>query len=379
MPTTGTGLPTHFASPERYSEDVVHADSVEVKKKLMLSCFDAVPMGMAIINKHRQIIYCNEAFRQLAHKQQREDVIGLRPGEALDCVNSTKVEAGCGCSEFCDVCGAAQAIIKSLDGIADCQDCRMTRLVHGVEEPLDLQVFTTPMKLNDEPLTTLFVMDISHELKLRYFNRTFYHGLINGVGGIATLTELIEAEPDDSGLFSLLIESSRRTLKDILYHRDVTAAEEGRLTTDMETFKAEQFINSIISKECTLRNTQSSCIDINVTAEFITTDKRLLSHVISNMLSNAIEARESAPGQVTLECKQMADGRIRLGMTNPGDIPPIIRKQMFKRYISTKSRERGLGNYVIKLFTEKYLDGKVDFITGDGTTTFFITLPVPEK
>jgi len=379
MTTTGAKLFTHYATPERYSDGIISHLSKNLMKEPMLFWFDAVPMGMTVINKHRQIVYCNTAFRQLTLKQRREDVIGLRPGEALNCVNSNLVEAGCGCSEFCDICGAAQAIIKSLEGMSDCQECRMMRLVHGLEEPLDLQIFTKPMEFEGEPMSMIFAMDISHELKLRYLNRTFYHGLINGVGGIATLTELIEAEPDDSGLFQLLIESSQRTLRDVLYHRDITAAEEGRLAPDIESFEAEPFFNRIIGKECTLRNMQNSCIDVHVSASTLTSDKRLLGHVIRNMLSNALEASEGKSDAITLECKPLEDGRTSITMTNSGEIPTIIRKQMFKRYVSTKSRDRGLGNYVTKLLTEKYLQGKVQFASGDGVTSFTILLPAPTQ
>lgn len=379
MTTIGAELFTHYATPQRDSQKTIRHISDELTQEPMLSWFDAAPMGMTVINKHRQIVHCNKAFQKLALKQRREDVIGLRPGEALNCVNSQLVKAGCGCSEFCHMCGAAQAIIKSLEGTSDCKECRMVRLAHGSEEPLDLQVYTKPIEFEGKPMTLAFTIDISHELKLRYLNRTFHHGLINGVGGIATLAELIEADPQDSDLFQLLIESSQRTLRDVLYSRDVAAAEEGKLEPDFETFAAEPFFNKIIAKECALRNMQDNGVDILIKTKTLTSDKRLLGHVIRNMLSNALEASESSPDTITLECNYLDDGRPSISMTNSGEIPSIIREQMFKRYISTKSRDRGLGNYVTKLLTEKYLQGEVHFVSGDGKTSFTILLPVSQK
>nr|WP_321259126.1 ATP-binding protein [uncultured Pseudodesulfovibrio sp.] len=379
MTITGAELFTHYASPQRDSKESIRHISNGLTQEPMLSWFDAVPMGMTVVNRNRQIVHCNKAFEQLVLKPRREDIIGLRPGEALNCVNSQLVKAGCGCSEFCNTCGAAQAIIKSLEGTSDCKECRMIRLVHDSEEPLDLQIYTKPIEFEGEPMTVVFTMDISHELKLRYFNRTFHHGLINGVGGIASLTELIEADPNDSGLYQLLIEASQRTLRDVLYSRDVTAAEEGRLTPGFETFEAKPFFETTIAKECALRNMQNTGVDIHVSVKTLTSDKRLLGHALRNMLSNALEASESSSDEITLKCKQWDDERSAITMTNSGEIPSIIRKQMFKRYISTKSRDRGLGNYVTKLLTEKYLQGEVRFSSDNGMTSFTLLLPASPK
>lgn len=378
MTTIGRDLKTYFASPERCSEDEILQTAMTLKKEPLLSWFEAVPMGTVIINHHRQILFCNEAFRALTGKPACDDNIGMRPGEALDCVNARAVEAGCGCSKFCDVCGAANAIIRSLEGTADCQECRLLRFEDDMELPLDLQVFTKPIEFQGQPLVIIFTMDISHEKRLKYLNRTFYHGLISAVGGISTLTELLEAGPEDSSLYELLVESSKRTLRDILYHHDVEAAENGRLATNIEPLDASAYLNKLILEECIFRNTQASSVEVTTACSTLTSDKRILGHVIRNMLSNALEARVATPGQITLACNQLDDGRVSIAMQNPGVIPKNIQKQMFKRYVSTKSRDRGLGTYVIRLFTEKYLGGTVSFSSGNAITTFEIILPAED-
>ncbi|MCJ2164809.1 MULTISPECIES: ATP-binding protein [unclassified Pseudodesulfovibrio] len=368
-------LTTHFASPERDSLEVIRSLAGQLQQETTLSLLNAVPMGVVLVNRHRQIVFCNDLFRQLSLKN-KEEVLGLRPGEALDCVNSCLEKAGCGCSIFCDVCGAAKAIVKSLDGTADCEECRMVRRVNETEMQLDLQIFTRPFNLNGQSLTLVFTMDISHELRLRYLNRTFYHGLINGVGGISMLTELIEAEPEDTNLFPLLVDSSRRTLKEVLYHRDLYAAETDRLNINMALFKAKPYLENLIGEECRFKNTQPSCVEMKLEDDIsLFSDKRLLGHVLRNMLDNALEARENNPGRITLSCRRSKDGRTTISLENPGLIPEDIQKELFKRYVSTKSRDRGLGTYVIKLLTETYLNGKVNFNSRNGMTTFEIMLP----
>ena len=44
---------------------------------------------------------------------------------------------------------------------------------------------------------------------------------------------------------------------------------------------------------------------------------------------------------------------------------------MFQRSFSTKGAGRGLGTYSIKLLGEKYLNGKVGFISEQGRGTIF--------
>ncbi|WP_158946695.1 sensor histidine kinase [Pseudodesulfovibrio cashew] len=353
----------------------VKAVSLELKKEFLIQWLDAVPTSVFVVNKYRQIVHCNQAFRNLSLKPEAEGVIGLRPGEALNCVNSTLNEAGCGCSRECATCGAAQAIVKSLGGEKDCQNCRLTRLVEGVETPLDLQVFATPIEFRGQEFAFLFALDISHELRLKYLNNLFHHGLINTVGGIATVTEFLEDDPGDMSLYPMLADASRRILRDVVYHRDLEQAEQGTLAVSKEPVNAGEFFSKLIEEECRVRNTEPAVVDLDICCDLLVTDKRLLRHVVRDMLVNALEARESCGEQIQLDCLANPGGGVIISMTNCGDIPGDIRTQVFKRYVSTKSRDRGLGAYVMKLLTERYLGGAVGFSTGDGTTTFTVTLP----
>lgn len=366
---------TFFASPERDSLEDVQKVSEQLKKEILLPWFNAVPISVVVVNEHRQILFCNDAFNKLCLKSSSEEIVGKRPGEALECLHSTKALTGCGCSEYCDVCGAANAIIKSLDGEEDCQECRMMRMVGNEEVPLDLQVFTKPIEFHGKTFTLFFALDISHELRLQYLNRTFHHGLINSAGGITALTEMIDADEQDAILFPLLLDSSRRLMRDVLYHRDVTAAEQNRLAVEVEPIETRPYLTKLVGEECSIRNTQCSFLEMDIQCDTFESDKRVLSHVLRNMLVNALEAREEVSGPITLSCMKDSEGKAVISLSNPGEVGSTIRKQIFKRYVSTKSHDRGLGTYVMKLLTEKFLGGKVDFTSKNNTTTFTVTLP----
>ncbi|QJB55979.1 ATP-binding protein [Pseudodesulfovibrio sp. zrk46] len=374
MKMIGEELETFFAPAARLSKEDVTQVSEELREEFLLPWFDAVPVSILVLNEHRQIVFSNNTFNELTEKQL-EEIIGMRPGEALDCVHSNLVEAGCGCSSFCNTCGAANAIIKSMGGENDCQDCRLIRLVNDAEAPLDLQVFTKPVTFRDQQFVFLFAMDVSHELRLRYLNNTFYHGLINASGGLNTLTQMMEEDNENNPLFPLLATSSKRILRDVIFHNDLSAGEEGRLGAIKTSFNLPDFIDKLVEEECEIRNVQPLVVERKYECGDIHTDKRILGHVIRCMLVNALESLQDKCDVITLSAVTGESGRTVLTIENCGEIPENIAKHIFKRYISTKSPERGLGTYVIKLFTERYLDGNAEFSSQDGRTTFSIRLP----
>ena len=299
MGLIGIGLNSFFAAPERLSKEDVKEVSDELKNEFLLPWFDAIPVSILVINEYRQIIFSNNTFSLLTNKQL-DEIVGMRPGEALSCIHSDQEDAGCGCSYYCNTCGAAQAIVKSLEGENDCQDCRLLRMVDNVEAPLDLQVFTKPIKFREQKFILLFAMDVSHELRLRYMNRTFHHGLINAAGGINTLSQLIESESGESALLPLLASSSKRILRDVMYHQDVSAGEQGRLNVGFTSVKAVPFFTQLVEDECEIRNTQPSMVRMDIQCDTIITDKRILGHVVRNMFVNALEALENESGHINL-------------------------------------------------------------------------------
>lgn len=375
MTTDANELLTFYAPPDRDSKEEVERVSRQLKKEILLPWFDAVPISVVVVNEHRQILFCNTAFSTLCRKSSVDDVVGMRPGEALDCLHSSEVLAGCGCSEHCSVCGAAQAILHSLDGEEDCQECRMFRLLDEDKVPLDLQVFTRPIEFHGKTFTLLFALDIGHELRLRYLNNTFLHGLASTAGGISALTEMLDADEKDPVLFPLLFTSSKRLMRDVLYHRDIAAAEQHQLKAKLLPIRAESFLNQLVHTECAIRNVGSSFVTLEVGVDVFESDKRLLGHVLRNMFVNALEAREEHGGDIHFSCARTQEGWTTFSMTNAGEVDISIRKQVFKRYVSSKSSDRGLGTYVMRLLTENLLAGGVDFVTGDNATTFTVTIP----
>lgn len=367
-------METKFAPPERLSRQEVLDIANRLRTEILLPWFDAIPVSVLVINEFRQIVFCNQTFRTLSERMDLEEVVGLRPGEALRCVHADVEEGGCGCSDFCRQCGAAQAILSSLRGREDCRECRMLRKAGEGISPLDLQVFTKTIDFQGSPFVLFTAIDVSHEKRLRYMERSFFHELINVSGGIATLTDMMDGACDSSGKhMELLAECSRRLLVEAIYHRDVTAAELGRLGVDMDDVAAGAFFRKLVDDVRMLYPHLAQKVVFDAACGEIWTDKRILGHVLRNLLINALEACDKE-GEVVLSCDKKGGGTEIL-VRNPGEIAAEIRGQIFKRYASTKDQDRGLGCYVAKLLTEKCLGGTLSFESGGGVTEFVISLP----
>ena len=104
-------------------------------------------------------------------------------------------------------------------------------------------------------------------------------------------------------------------------------------------------------------------------------DDSLVKRVLENMLKNGLEA--SAEGEtVTLRFGKSA-GNAWFEVHNAGCMDETVKRQVFRRYFSTKGQDRGLGTWSMKLLAEDYLGGSVGFhSTAEEGTVFTLTLPL---
>jgi sensor histidine kinase regulating citrate/malate metabolism len=109
---------------------------------------------------------------------------------------------------------------------------------------------------------------------------------------------------------------------------------------------------------------------------FINSDSSVVRRVIGNMTLNAIEASQA--GETVTLSVRLDDDMVVVDVHNKGTIPQAIQLQLFNRSFSTKAPTgRGIGTYSMKLFGERYLKGKVFFIsTPESGTVFSFSLPV---
>lgn len=361
-------------------------DSIDIKNSRMLfssttgvtSVLDALPYYVMILNEQRQVIHGNTNLLATLGIQL-SSIIGNRPGDILHCVHVKEGPQGCGTSRNCNFCGIFKAFYEcqKTKKRALCET-RVLRELEGKEVSQEMLVVASPITLSEETITVISMADISTTKRKDYLERIFYHDILNTTSIILFYADLLSRElhADHKEMATIIMTSTLHLVEQIKAQRDLSQAEAGELVVNVHSFTSQDILveveNSLAGmaaeKEVTL------VMDIKSHDVEVMTDRLLLKRVLTNLLKNAIEASH-ASSMVTLSCWE--DEFINFSIQNESVMPEAVRLQVFERTFSTKGKNRGLGTYSIKLLTERYLKGSVNFLSDEGFGTVF-TISVPK-
>ncbi len=369
---------SNYLSPQRSPDAEIRRQS-ELFEKLPLfkELGNAISDILIVLNANRQIVAFNASLLDKFGLEE-EKIYGLRPGELLECFYAFNDTGGCGTSEFCRMCGAAKAISRSFAEnriyLGECQIRRRQNL-----EALDLLVKVTPFHHSGEDFSIFVVADTSHEKRRRALERIFFHDILNLAGNVMNLADMVKIgfpEKRDRYL-ELLHAGSKMLIDEIVAQKELAAAENDELSVNFKPIDSFEVVRELAELYRHHGKTMGKTIvvdDRSQSVEF-TSDKALLSRVLGNMLKNAVEASE--PGQaVSIGCERKGVS-VEFQVRNQCAMSAEVRLQVFKRSFSTKSKDRGLGTYSMKLIGEKYLQGTVSFVSDrENGTVFRACFPV---
>lgn len=366
---------TDFAPAERDLINIIQdrfyqlMNLPEVKKLT-----DSIPNILLILNDKRQVVYANQRLYELLQKDSIDDVLGLRPGELLNCQHSRTNPGGCGTTIFCSKCGAVGAIQKSLDGFVSVEECR---IIDFNNNAYDLKVWATPYEYNGDKYSIFAMQDISGEKRKDALERIFIHDIINTAGGLLGISQVIKENPEEIHEFKdMLFDVAAALIDEIQAQKILIQAENGKLTTSFSPINTIDVLNSvknIYSKHLVAQEKKLEVSSDSVNETFFT-DNTLLKRIIGNLTKNALEAIRE--GEKVILGAKHEENRIVFWVQNSLVIPLEVQLQLFQRSFSTKGAGRGLGTYSVKLLTENYLKGKVYFKSNDELgTIFFVELP----
>lgn len=369
---------TYFAPAGRQSQ---HELALEIQSWLddsrLQVLLEAVTGFVAVLNPQRQIIAANQELLRALHRTSAECLVGLRPGEALNCVHFTEGTDGCGTARHCQACGAVLTILAAqtrhhpVDG-----ECRLSMYQDGQLTALDLRVRATPVEVKGVQLIAAVLYDVSALKRREVLEEVFLHDVLNVIAGIYGWTALLPSDVHQEAAqqITTLMESLR---EEVMGQRTLLAAERGDLVTHANVIPVAALFAKIesIFTHHPVAEGRILTVAAPAAAEQITSDQSLLIRILSNMLKNAYEATPPG-GEVRLSFARQRDS-VSLLVHNPGVIPEQVQLRLFERSFSTKSQQgRGLGTYSMKLYGERYLGGKVGFTsTEQEGTTFSLTLP----
>lgn len=369
-------LPTHFLPAETASpEEVRRQSELILSAPLVTEMLDGMINFALVLNRQRQAVYVNKPFREFLSSHGIEGLIGKRMGNLVGCKHPPEAEGGCGTTEACERCGAAQALAHALKGEPASGECRI--LSRSAGDDLDLKVSTKPLKVGGEEFLLLSLLDISSDKRRSVMERLFFHDVINTAGGVQGLLSVMEASSpgEAAGYVPTAARAADRMVEQILAQKDLAAAERGELRPRAEPVRSAEFLAEVAGLFSAHEVAKDKKLVVAADCEDVAllTDKTLLSRVIGNLAKNALEA-ERAGATVTLGCRKEG-GRAVFTVHNPSRMPEESRLQVFQRSFSTKGAGRGLGTYSIRLLSERYLKGKVSFAVGPDGTTFRAEYP----
>lgn len=373
-------MDTYFASAARAGAEEIRRDiELAGRNPVITGLLRAASGLLAVLNENRQILVINDSFLEVLGIDDAQEVIGLRPGEAIQCIHAHEMPGGCGTSKFCASCGAAIAIVSCL-----CTDqpverkCIATVIRNNKTTDLCMMVRACRILFEGRPLILLFLQDSTAAQRWAAIERIFFHDICNLITGLKGAAEvMLLGDKTDPGMLDSILRLSSRLAREV-------SAQRALVNEDLADYRIEPRkipVTDIVRELQTLFNDHPIAKGKRFTVpqmfpvESILTDKSLLLRVLSNMVTNALEATEEG-GEVRFWIEQTADW-VRFCVRNSGVIPSPLTLRVFQRNFTTKQEPgRGLGTYAMKLFGEQFLGGKVDFVSSEPEGTVFrLSLP----
>ncbi|MBU0728685.1 MAG: HAMP domain-containing histidine kinase [Proteobacteria bacterium] len=374
-------METYFAKPERLdgAELLMQIKSV-VNNPITEAVLKSVTGCMIILNEYRQILASNISFLELIGITSIEEIIGLRPGEAINCVHAYDALGGCGTTRYCSTCGAAVAIVTSLgtDHYAE-RKCAATVKKNGKDEDLFLHVRSTPVNITDKRFLVVLLQDITTHERRAALERMFFHDLNNIMNGLIGASEILTFIEYDNvqEIAGQIKHLCLRLSKEVAIQRALSATEVGKYQIYIEPIQPEIIVRDIQNIFAVHPASKNKIITIPeiLPNKPVITDYSLLMRILTNMITNALEATDEG-GKVKFWIESCLD-TVNFLVWSKKNIPDNIALRIFQRHFSTKNGDgRGFGTYSMKIFGEHFLNGQVDFIsTPKSGTTFSLSLP----
>lgn len=347
---------------------------------------DATDMMVLLLNGERQILFASEAFCKLVGKSDDAGLVGLRLGNAWHCIHADQAPEGCGGSEACRHCTVYNTIARAVsDNETQTQEASVVYLDNSLERALNVLEHVVPAELFGVDCYIVTLIDISDTLHRKWFERLFFHDILNKLGALGNYLELMSREMPES-----LIEDMRfvrdafsHVVADIRYQKQVTEAESGELHVEGMTLVPDELVEQVV--RLFERYAVSRRIRLEAQAEpsgcTLFCDYLLLRRVLENMCKNALEASSAGDSVlVGVDGPTPMASFITFWVSNPAHMPAQVQSHVFQRNFSTKGAGRGMGTYSMKLIGERVLGGEVGFTsTRESGTRFYFRLPVQSE
>ena len=283
---------TYFAPPERATPEELEQELREVMNSpLFLAIQDSIDGYLMILNPQRQVLAVNKQLILDLGLEKPDCLIGDRPGEILGCIHAPEGPGGCGTSKTCSTCGAVISIISSqIEGKPVVNECLATVKRNNHTESAEFRVRATPVKIGKHDFTILVFHDISGEKRREILERTFFHDILNTIGGLLGWSQILERfeDIDPKEVASRIFALSQRLSREVQEQRTLSQAEDETLELSIERTSVQgimENLESIFSAHKARRDKTVVFGKVDPKEE-IKVDVTLLVRVLTNMIKN---------------------------------------------------------------------------------------------
>ncbi len=352
------------------------------QNRIMADALDLAGVMILAITDTRQIVYANTHMLRYFQRRTVDQIVGMRPGEAMDCVHSKDSPGGCGAGVACAHCSALDLIIKGISTDVPVEDeVLIHRDAYGINSAINLKVKVVPYGTGKMRCFILTLQDNTDVQRRRELERIYFHDILNATGAIKNYLALLMEEAPESmkADVAFLNTALADTIEDIHSQKSLGDAESQDYQVHVAPLSPDELCHSVMSHFRFHKEKDADRLEAagEARSPMIFTDGRILRRILINMVKNALEATAKHE-QVKLryESYENQDYSGRFMVWNPGFIEPAVQLRIFNRSFSTKGYGRGLGTYSMKLLGEKYLGAAVGFSsTMEKGTEFYILMP----
>jgi len=203
---------TYFASPDRTGKKELASEiAIANNNPVMTGLLHSISGLLAVLDENRQVIALNSSFLNFLGIEDQTGVLGLRPGQIVNCIHGNEKPAGCGTTKYCASCGAAIAIVTSLGQNTPVERiCALTAKRGDTTVEISLLVRSHPIKVDNKRFLLLFLQDITILEQRAALERTFFHDFNNMLSGLVGLGKLLSGNENDKNLANKILEVSLR-------------------------------------------------------------------------------------------------------------------------------------------------------------------------
>lgn len=248
---------------------------------------------------------------------------------------------------------------------------------------------------NEELKRSIEIAEQSAKLK-QQFLANMSHEIRTPISGIIGMTEFLaktKLSPEQKDYLDTIKQSSEALLNIINDILDLSKIEAGKIDVKKDVVSIEALVSKAKGLFEGLKKQKNIVFDATVDTQlpkYIKTDKKLLTQIISNLISNAVKfTNEGSIGlKITLQQKQEKSSILKFEISDTGiGIKPEDQQKLFSKFMQldntyTRSYEgTGLGLSICKELA-KILGGEINVISnyGQGSNFWFtITSSDTEK